>query len=91
MHNKHNKHNNSLKRCVRGNFHIANVAKYCELKQHHGNEHFWVWLAADCFDGELKAEHLALTFFASEKSAVTFENAVDGAKGLRWPLPTLSV
>ena len=66
------------------------AAGNCELKKDIRSERDVVWLASDCSDGELKAEHLALTL-ASNKLTVKFENAFDQAQGLRWLVPILSV
>ena len=46
-----------------GIFHVTNAAGYCDLKHYRGTEDMLVRLVSDCSDGELKAEHLARTFF----------------------------
>ena len=72
-----------------GHFFPVNVAGYCELKPNAGKESHWVWCAFDCSGGEPKTERLALSFY-SFVLALTFGKAFEGAKCLRWPVPTLS-
>ena len=71
-----------------GNFYVRNVDGNCELEQRNGDEKVWVWLAFHCSAGELRNEHLALTFTFREFT-VMFKHAVERAEGLRWPVPTL--
>ena len=72
-------------RTVVCNFHVINVASYCELEPSLDSDRAWLFMACDCSVGAPQPVQLALVF-ASKELAVKFRDAFEKAKALKWPL-----